>query len=160
MTNYTKEELSDLLKRNPALSIDPNFMPNSQNIEAKVPEESKYHSERTGHYQSKKEADWQKEVIELLHADGWTVCEFRKARIKKDGKDVYRTPFGADGVGFPDLIAVKGKRCLFIEDKSEYGRLRREQEGWLIRLMNLHTESMVWRPSDREKIASELEETT
>jgi hypothetical protein len=78
------------------------------------------------------EAHFQQRVINLLQDNGWLVCEFRKARIKKGGVDVYRTPFGADGVGFPDLVAVKPPRVLFIEDKSDVGKAPPDQVRWLL----------------------------
>jgi len=77
------------------------------------------------------EADFQKQVIELAHLFGWKVCEFRKARLKKRGQDTYRTPFGADGMGFPDLVLAREGRLIFIEVKSEKGELSLEQSEWL-----------------------------
>jgi hypothetical protein len=80
------------------------------------------------------EATWQVQVINLLHEHGWTICEFRKARVMRGGKDVYRTPFGADGIGFPDLFAVRPPRVLLIENKSENGKAEPEQVDWLMLL--------------------------
>ncbi len=78
------------------------------------------------------EASHQVKVINLLHKYGWRVCEFRKARIKKDGVDVYRTPFGADGAGFPDLFAVRPPRAMLIEDKTDEGAAAPNQVAWLL----------------------------
>jgi Holliday junction resolvase len=52
----------------------------------------------------------------------------------KGGIDVYRTPFGADGTGMVDCIAVKNDVCLFIENKSENGKASPEQMKWLLAL--------------------------
>jgi hypothetical protein len=76
------------------------------------------------------EADWQSTVIDLLKVYRYKVCEFRKARVKRDGEDVYRTPFGADGKGMTDLIAARPGRVLFIENKSDTGTLSQEQKEW------------------------------
>lgn len=76
------------------------------------------------------EADLQWQAIEALHINGYIVCEFRKARVKKQGIDVYRTPFGADGAGMTDLLAVRPPRVLFIECKSDVGILSPAQRVW------------------------------
>ena len=51
--------------------------------------------------------------------------------------------------GFPDLVAIRPPRVLFIELKVEKGRLSRAQEHWLklLRLVPC-VEVFVWRPSD------------
>jgi hypothetical protein len=78
------------------------------------------------------EKDFQRDVIKELQDAGYLVCEFRKARIKKDGKDVYRTPFGADGVGFYDIVAIKPPVVLFLENKTDTGKASPEQMRWLM----------------------------
>lgn len=58
--------------------------------------------------------------------------------------------------GLPDLIAVKNGRLLFIELKTEKGRLTDEQRVWLMALHHAGGEegtpygarTCVWRPSD------------
>lgn len=102
------------------------------------------------------EAEWQQTLIELLQLKGYKVCEFRKARLIKGGVDTYRTPFGADGKGFPDLIAVKGQTCLFIECKSEKGKLSLEQKDWIERLKLVTGISQVFRPSNYEWLKDHL----
>jgi hypothetical protein len=99
------------------------------------------------------EADWQKTVIDLLHVYRYKVCEFRKARVKRDGEDVYRTPFGADGKGMTDLIAVRPGRVLFIENKSDTGKLSPEQEEWRQVLSQCPgVEYYLARPKDYERL--------
>lgn len=97
----------------------------------------------------KSEASFQKEVIEHLQSQGYLVCEFRKARVKKGGIDVYRTPFGADGVGFTDLVAVHPikKVIWFIEDKSDEGKAAPEQVKWLLATDNCQTRSICLTPA-------------
>jgi hypothetical protein len=104
------------------------------------------------------EADWQRTEIQLLQTYGYRVCEFRKARIKKDGVDVYRTPFGAQGNGMVDIIAARPSsgnrpgRVLFIENKSEEGTLSPDQELWRA-VLELCPGVEYWlaRPSDYDK---------
>jgi hypothetical protein len=50
--------------------------------------------------------------------------------------------------GFPDLVllhTVTG-RLIFVELKSEKGRLRPEQDTWMSKL-GIHHEAYVWRPA-------------
>ncbi len=93
------------------------------------------------------EKDFQQRLIKLLQDNEFWVCEFRKARIMKGGVDVYRTPFGADGVGFPDLVAVKPPRLLFIECKSDKGKASPEQMEWLLKLSGCPVEVYCWHPA-------------
>jgi hypothetical protein len=105
------------------------------------------------------EKDFQAAVIDLLHFYGYRVCEFRKARVKKDGVDVYRTPFGADGVGFPDLIAINRKlgSLIVIECKSKIGKPSPEQKEWLCDWAFVNDNVLVLRPDDLEKLKTLLE---
>jgi len=99
------------------------------------------------------EKDFQKWLIGELNRTGWTVCEFRKARIRKGGVDVYRTPFGAQGNGFPDLVAVRPPRVLIIENKSDAGAASPEQINWLMLFARCPgVESKCWSPKDRTEI--------
>jgi hypothetical protein len=50
--------------------------------------------------------------------------------------------------GFPDLVAVRGKRLLFIELKRQIGRLGPDQPEWLEALSRTGAEVYLWRPSD------------
>jgi len=103
------------------------------------------------------EKDWQRTLVDLLRLYGWRVCEFRKARIKKDGQDVYRTPFGADGKGMTDLIAIKPPRVAFIENKTERGRLSPEQIIWRELLTACPgVEYYLAKPSDFEQLKEVL----
>lgn len=49
--------------------------------------------------------------------------------------------------GFPDLVIV-GNRVIFVELKTETGRIRPEQQTWLNRLRDAGATAAVWRPSD------------
>ena len=96
------------------------------------------------------EEDWQKQLIDLLHLHGYKICEFRKARIMKGGVDSYRTPFGADGVGFPDLVVVHpvSGNAFAVECKSDTGKMRPEQYQWQEWLVTCGIMHFTWRPKD------------
>ena len=51
--------------------------------------------------------------------------------------------------GFPDLVMVRHSRLLFVELKSERGKLTEAQHGWRNALVQVYeVEVHVWRPSD------------
>jgi hypothetical protein len=74
--------------------------------------------------------------------------------------------------GFPDYVLVKGPRLLFVELKTEAGRVRPDQEAWLEALSEVEeamkiagtgvwrsearVEVFVWRPSDWPEIVETL----
>lgn len=93
------------------------------------------------------EAEWQATIIDLAHLHGWTVAHFRPARTSDGG---WRTPVAADGKGFPDLVLARpGSHPLFIEVKTDTGRVRPEQTVWL---RALDPYSHVIRPSDFDRL--------
>lgn len=88
------------------------------------------------------ESSWQTTVTDLLDRMGWLwhhETDSRKSRR-----------------GFPDLVAVKGARVLFIELKTNKGRIRPEQHEWLDRLRATAVEVYVWRPADWPEVVSTL----
>lgn len=93
------------------------------------------------------EADWQSQVVDLARLNGWIVAHFRPARTEQG----WRTPVGADGAGFPDLVLVR-ERVVFAELKSQHGRLSPTQRAWQDTLQQAGAEHWVWRPSDFEQV--------
>lgn len=93
------------------------------------------------------EADFTRAVIDLARLRGWKVAHFRPARMQS-GK--WATPMQGD-IGFPDLVLARHGTVLFVELKSEMGRLRAEQEDW-----GQHLHLHVWRPSQLRQIAEWL----
>ena len=91
-----------------------------------------------------RESELQHAVVELAHLRGWLVAHFRPARLES-GRVI--TPVSADGAGFPDLVLVRD-RVLFVELKSERGRLAPAQELWRDRLLQADAVWHVWRPAD------------
>lgn len=106
------------------------------------------------------EADFQATVIDYARRRGWRVAHFRKAQNQRGD---WRTPVAADGKGFPDLVLVRD-RVLFIELKTDVGRLTREQKLWRDALLRAGIGSHragsadydVWRPRDWNRIVEEL----
>lgn len=59
--------------------------------------------------------------------------------------------------GYPDYTLLKGPRLIFAELKSEKGRVRPEQVGWLDDLSDVPgVECYLWRPSDFDEIVETL----
>lgn len=103
------------------------------------------------------EQDFKSWVLDLAKRFNWRVCHFRAARVLKDGQETYRTPVEADGAGFPDLVLVRPPKCLFVELKSQAGKVSSNQERWLRELSSCPGIAVcVWRPADRDRIEGKL----
>ena len=94
-----------------------------------------------------KESDFQWLVREAARKMGWTLeyCTW----------DSRCSPGG-----FPDLVLARprgDKRVLFIELKSEKGKLTPQQAAWIEGLRVCGKEVYVWRPSDFDTIVATLQ---
>jgi len=87
------------------------------------------------------EARFMWRVIRLAEAHGWTY--FHGHRSDKSP------------AGFPDLVLVRDT-VLWIECKTNTGKLTREQQTWLSLLAHAGQETVCWRPSDWEEIEARL----
>lgn len=58
--------------------------------------------------------------------------------------------------GFPDLVIVGKSRVIWVELKSERGRVTKEQEAWLTDLWAAGQRVYVWHPSDLEEATDVL----
>jgi len=83
-----------------------------------------------------------KQVIDLAKLRGWQVHHARPGRTLKG----WRTPVQGDA-GFPDLVLCRPPQTIFVELKTDKGRLRRNQEVWLRLLRAAGQRAHVWRPS-------------
>jgi hypothetical protein len=81
-------------------------------------------------------------VIEMAQMLGWLVYHTHDSRRSE--------------AGFPDIVAVRRDRVIFIESKTERGRLSKEQERWLSALGLAGAEVHCWRPSDWPTIEETL----
>lgn len=90
------------------------------------------------------ESDLQAAVIEAAHLFRWKVHHVRPA-ITPDGK--FLTRIQGDK-GFPDLCLVRPPHVLFVELKSEKGRVSPEQTAWLQDLEKSGQQVRIWRPAD------------
>jgi hypothetical protein len=81
------------------------------------------------------ESQWQSQVIHLAKLRGWAY--YHTVDSRKSNK------------GFPDLVLVR-ERVIYVELKTEKGRVRPEQQDWFELLALAGQEVYLWRPSDVE----------
>lgn len=99
------------------------------------------------------EAAFQETIIDAAHVFGFRVAHFRPAKTEKG----WRTPVSADGAGWPDLVLAKKGRLIFVEVKSDTGKLSLEQTAWKVLLeMTGQGEYYIWKPSDWDSIEAIL----
>jgi hypothetical protein len=97
------------------------------------------------------EADFSTQVEGLLNLSGWRWHHSRPARTK----DGWVTPISGDP-GIPDIIAVRGDELIWIELKSERGRLTPGQYAWIGSLRVAGQRVYLWRPSDWDEVVEIL----
>lgn len=84
-------------------------------------------------------------VLSLCKLYGWRTLHLRAARTEKG----YRTALQGDGVGWPDIFAVKDDRIVCAELKSDKGVLTDAQREWLFALsLATHSHTYCWTPKD------------
>lgn len=111
------------------------------------------------------ETPFQNLIVDVGHLHGWHVASFRTSQ--QAGR--YMTAARYDGVGYPDLTMIHKKGAiLFVEVKTETGRLSKEQKVWGHKLGEATSEMFehsnptygvhyyVWRPRDSDNIMSVL----
>jgi len=91
------------------------------------------------------EAQHQAAILELAQLTGWRWYHVPDSR---------RCP-----AGFPDLVLCRPPVLLFVECKTDKGRIRPEQHEWLAALHGCDgVQVRVWRPRDWEEIEETLKE--
>lgn len=103
------------------------------------------------------EAKFQKQVVEYARLLGWRVAAVNRVCVRRpNGSAYYATPFGADGVGWPDLFLVRGKRAIAAELKVGKNTLSDEQVAWGLALFDAGIRCYVWRPDSWPEIEEVL----
>ena len=90
------------------------------------------------------EGDLLRGVFDLSRALGWRTLHIRPARTALS----WRTAVSGDGIGWPDLFAIRGSRIVAAELKSGRGRVTPEQRAWLEALAAAGCETFTWREAD------------
>lgn len=99
------------------------------------------------------EKQFQDQVIALAILLGWKVHHVRPG-ITSNGR--YMTHVQGH-TGFPDLVLAHPERgVVFVELKSENGRVAPEQKSWHVVLSEAACEVHVWRPKDWQEIQTRL----
>ena len=89
------------------------------------------------------EKDFLAQIREAANLLGWAVYHTHDSR---------RSP-----EGFPDLVLLKGRRCVIAEVKTHKGKLTPSQREWLARWQQVPgVEVYRWRPQHWEAIVATL----
>lgn len=83
-------------------------------------------------------------VLDACRMLGYRTLHIRPARAAGS----WRTAVQGGGIGFPDVLAIRGKKLVVAELKSSKGRLSDEQDRWLSDFAIAGADCYVWRPSD------------
>jgi hypothetical protein len=104
------------------------------------------------YYRSQSEWQFQNFVIARAINNGWSYYHAPDNKPDKNGRV-------QSGIvkGFPDLVLVKGAVLVFVELKTETGRISPEQTVWLARLAATGCETHIWRPSQWKEVNDYLE---
>lgn len=100
------------------------------------------------------EAEFQSQVTELARRHGWAWLH-----VHTTGKGQHAPLRGPLGVGWPDLILIKGERLIAAELKAQKAPSpTMAQRTVLGMLLRAGAETYVWRPSDLPLITFLLSE--
>lgn len=89
------------------------------------------------------EKQWMQRVVDLAHLRRWFGYHTYDSRRSQPG--------------FPDLVLLRGPRCVVAELKSETGRLTTAQQAWLTAFRQIPAlEVHLWRPSDWPRVLETL----
>lgn len=88
------------------------------------------------------EKEFQAQVVELARWCGWWVFHPYDSRRS--------TP------GWPDLTLMRPPRCLFVECKTDRGRVTVEQTAVMAHMAACGLDARLWRPADWDEIEQTL----
>lgn len=123
--------------------------PTAPNAPLTSPSEIKHKQRRA----SVKEADLQRQVLQLARICGWRTAHFRPAQNQR-GK--WRTAVSGDGAGFPDLVLTRDDHLLFVELKQDGRYPTATQRAWHDALRAAGADVRIWRPADWPDIEATL----
>ena len=92
-------------------------------------------------------SDFERVITDALRLFGWRFVHQRPAQTARG----WRTALTGDR-GFPDFVAVRGSRLMFIEVKGDTGYPDAEQRVWGQALEATGAEYHVWRPKDWDAV--------
>lgn len=90
------------------------------------------------------EKDLERAIAEMARFLGFMVFHARPAQSNKG----WRTPVAYDGKGFPDLLLVGNERVIFLEIKTDVGRVSPDQSRWSEQIIQSGGEYFLLRPND------------
>jgi hypothetical protein len=102
------------------------------------------------HSRTVSESEWQQQVLKSAHQLGW-----QSMHIGRTGKHQAVGAKGTLGIGWPDLVLVKGGRIIFAELKAEKQSMTQDQKNVLMILGSVG-EVFCWRPSDFGQVLDTL----
>lgn len=90
------------------------------------------------------EKDWQAQIIEIAELYGWFAYHTYDSR--------------RSAAGWPDLVLARPStgELIYVELKTDKGRLTKAQQAWLRILQDCNQETHVWRPRDFDAIHERL----
>ncbi len=102
------------------------------------------------HLRSITEENWRATVEDLAERHGWKHYHPPRAGVRRGTR--WTASAAGTTTGFPDLTLVKDGSLIFVELKSETGKLSDAQLDWLRELGDTGATTYVWRPSDLPKV--------
>lgn len=93
-----------------------------------------------------------RQVLDLAKLLRWRSAHFRPAETGRG----WRTAVAGDGVGFPDLVLLKGRTLLVAELKVPPNVPTAEQLDWLAAFRAAGTPAYLWTPADWPEIEKVL----
>ena len=103
------------------------------------------------------ERSFQSSVVQYAEMMGWRVWHDRATNVPRRCPNCGATPrIIRNPGGLPDLILVRRPRVVWVELKSERGRLTDDQAVWLRDLRASEQEVYLWRPSMWQEVEQVL----
>lgn len=88
------------------------------------------------------EKAWQQLVVDAARLHGWHVHHHFDSRRSEPG--------------FPDLVLTRPPEAIFVELKTDTGKVTPAQIAYLDRLRRCALETHIWRPADQARAFSRL----